>query len=649
MPDEARLDRMIDRLVDDEPAEWPARAPDGHATATMAPDDAEALELLRLLDELGAVNRAFQRGEYSDFDALMHRPAAPPQDAAAGGAQGPESGDALAAWGRYRLEEKIGHGGFGSVYRGWDPVLQMPVAIKILHRRHGDAQLAERLIREGQLLAQVKHPNVVRVLNVEEHEGRVGLVMEYLRGETLEQMVNARGMLNHREATVIAEDVCRALTAVHVVGLVHRDVKARNIIREHDGRIVLMDFGAGMSFDSPEARTFVGTPLYMAPELLRGGPATLASDVYAVGVLLYFLVTRRYPYEGHTVDDIRVAHARGRMQALLSLRADLPQAYGKVVERALATDPRERFSSPGALLQALLDARTTDTHWRQVALYVGAGVAALATVLTLGGAITSGVFNAALGRQAYATEGVVEWFVLGRRSMLLPLLLTLLGVGVVGLLLAIRSVLLPIVPIARVLEEAAARRARSLAESLGVFDPGVASGWLVLVTGGSLLAVWIHWAALISAVFSSVSTAPPETLAILGPSSQAYQANYRVVLALLASANAAAWYVLWRLARARGLAMPSWLVPTQLAMLVLLYGSMQVTYRLVYDSDQFPRATWQSMDCFVLGERSDGVLLFCPSATARVNTVSRTAVTVVEAGPGLNMFAFFEQRARPSF
>lgn len=646
MPDEARLDRIIDRLVDSASEEGPSIAQDGQAAATVAPGDAEALELLRLLDELGAVNRGFQRGEFSDFEALLDRPAARQDAADRRAATGLDSGDTLTAWGRYRLEEKIGHGGFGSVYRGWDPVLQMPVAIKILHRRHGDAQLAERLIREGQLLAQVKHPNVVRVLNVEEHEGRVGLVMEYLRGETLEQMVNARGMLNHREATVIAEDVCRALTAVHVVGLVHRDVKARNIIREHDGRIVLMDFGAGMSFDSPEARTFVGTPLYMAPELLRGGPATIASDVYAVGVLLFYLVTRRYPYEGHTVDDIRVAHARGRMQALLSLRTDLPQAYVKVVERALATDPRERFSSPGALLQAMLDVRTPAQDRKHVAMQVVAAAAGLAVTLTVGGAITSGVFNAALGRQDYATEGLVEWFVLGRRSLVMPLFLTLLGVGSVGFLISIRHLALGVSPSARRLDARLEGLWTRTATSMRLEDPFYSSCWLLTATAIVLGASWFYWWPLIDAVMSDSSTAPATVLGVLSAEREEYWTYFRMALAGLVSANVAGTYGLTRFARARGRSLPTWLLPAEVALVALILVSMQVPYRLVRDNDEFPLAKWGQENCHLLGEHHGRALLFCEALSPRRREVPQSEIVVDTYASRVSLFAAFAPSAR---
>src|SRR5699024_2926996 len=123
--------------------------------------------------------------------------------------------------------------------------------------------------------------------------------------------------------------------AVHSNNLIHRDVKARNIIRERAGRIVLMDFGAGLSTQATEdSKQAVGTPLYMSPETLAGKSATVASDVYSVGVLLFYLVTGRHPYEGESIEAIRAAQTTGRSQPLLGLRPNLPPAFVRIVDRA---------------------------------------------------------------------------------------------------------------------------------------------------------------------------------------------------------------------------------------------------------------------------------------------------------------------------
>src|SRR6185503_15787631 len=197
------------------------------------------------------------------------------------------------SWGRFTLVRKVGAGSFGAVYLAHDPELDRDIAIKILHRRVTDDQLKARLLREGRALARVNHANVVRVIGVESHDGRVGLCTEFVKGETLESVVRTLGTMNAREAIGIGEDICRALAAVHHAGFVHCDVKARNITREDGGRNLLMAFGTGRDLREGDVRGMAGTPLYMAPEVLAGEAASACSDVYSVGVLLYYLVTSK--------------------------------------------------------------------------------------------------------------------------------------------------------------------------------------------------------------------------------------------------------------------------------------------------------------------------------------------------------------------
>jgi hypothetical protein len=171
--------------------------------------------------------------------------------------------------------------------------------------------------------------------------------------------VRRRGPLPVAETVSIGIDVCRALGAVHGAGLLHRDIKAQNILRDGTGRIVLGDFGTGVAFDD-EARVgapqIAGTPLYMAPEVFRHQAATVASDVYGVGVLLYFLLTGNYPVRGQTFAEIRQAHADGTRSSMTIARHDCPLALQTTVERALAVNPSERFPTAAALEAALNDA-----------------------------------------------------------------------------------------------------------------------------------------------------------------------------------------------------------------------------------------------------------------------------------------------------
>src|SRR5262245_48789425 len=198
-------------------------------------------------------------------------------------------------WGPLEIRRTIGHGRFGTVHVAWDPSLEREVALKIL--RSADQSAA--VIREARLLARVRHPNVVTVYGVDQHDNAVGLWMDLIEGLTLRQVLALRGVLGAQEAALIGIDLCRAVAAVHKAGLVHRDIKVHNVMRETGGRIVLMDFGAGEDRSDPSRAIHgsIGTPVYTAPEIFSGAPATIASDVYSVGVVLYHLVTMQYPVE----------------------------------------------------------------------------------------------------------------------------------------------------------------------------------------------------------------------------------------------------------------------------------------------------------------------------------------------------------------
>ncbi len=260
-------------------------------------------------------------------------------------------------WGHLTPRERVGAGVFGDVYRAFDDQLEREVALKLLRTGTRSAdRLAAKVLHEGRLLARVRHPNVVSVHGVEAHGDGVGLWMEFIRGCTLEQLLERQGLFGAREATLIGQDLCRALASVHAAGLVHRDVKAQNVMREEGGRVVLMDFGTGMELRDDEtmgvAVPAAGTPLYLAPEVLDGKEATPASDIYSLGVLLYHLVTGGYPVTARSLNELRANHRAGHKR-LQDARPDLPDAFVQVVERAISIDPAKRYPSAGAMQEAL--------------------------------------------------------------------------------------------------------------------------------------------------------------------------------------------------------------------------------------------------------------------------------------------------------
>lgn len=260
---------------------------------------------------------------------------------------------ALGVWGHLSVLERLGGGAFADVFRAWDPQLEREVALKLLRAEPDNADpVTSRIADEGRLLARVRHPNVVTVYGVATHQGRVGLWMELVHGETLEVRLRTHGPLGAKEAAVVGIEVCRALAAIHAAGLVHRDVKAQNVIREQGGRIVLMDLGTGREAAPATAsgpQRIAGTPLYLAPELLTGAPATPQTDVYSLGVLLYRLVTGSFPVRATTIEELHAKHTEGQLVPLGDVRPDLPSAFVRVIDRAIAGDRDRRYTSAGAL------------------------------------------------------------------------------------------------------------------------------------------------------------------------------------------------------------------------------------------------------------------------------------------------------------
>lgn len=330
MTDDPLLD-VAARVSDEARVDWKA--------IEDAADTSEQREILRALRDVARVAEA-------------HREAQPESEAGGAGDAEPV---VRRRWGSLEILGRLGQGGFSEVLRARDPELEREVALKLLRQdRLRGAVDRDKVVREGRLLARMSHPNVATVYGAAEHDGRVGIWMELVRGRSLDRVVREQGPLGAREAALIGIDVCRALAAVHAVGALHCDVKAQNVMREEGGRIVLMDFGTGRLETTPSDEALAeGTPLYMAPELLKGEAPSAQSEVYSLGVLLYFLVTGGFPVEGRDVLEVEEAHGAGRRRLLNDRRPGLPEAYVRVVDRALASEPDGRYPSIGAMENAL--------------------------------------------------------------------------------------------------------------------------------------------------------------------------------------------------------------------------------------------------------------------------------------------------------
>ncbi|HEX2446364.1 MAG TPA: serine/threonine-protein kinase [Vicinamibacterales bacterium] len=278
-------------------------------------------------------------------------------------------------WGHLRVLEPIGRGVFGEVHRAWDTRLDREVALKLLPAGAdaGEARATSN-IQEGRLQARVHHPNVVTIYGAERRGDRIGLWMELVRGRTLEQLLDDGKSFEQDEVVSIGIQLCHAMSAVHAAGLLHRDVKAQNVMLADAGRVVLMDFGTGLELGDSSAPA--GTPLYLAPEVLRGQAASVRSDIYGLGVLLYHLLTRSYPVSGSRLADLRRAHERGERTYVRTARRVSRRLAG-VIERAIDPEPARRYESADDLA-ADLAAVAAGGSWRRLA-----GLAACIILMTL--------------------------------------------------------------------------------------------------------------------------------------------------------------------------------------------------------------------------------------------------------------------------
>lgn len=268
----------------------------------------------------------------------------------------------------YELEGELGRGGTAVVYRARERTLGRTVAIKVIRSRYvDDEEVVARLEREARLVARLDHPNVVSLLGVRRlGRGSLALIMRYVQGHTLRAELQQRGALPLARARAVLDDVGRALAAAHTHGIVHRDVKPENIHVEHGAsRALLADFGSATPLRDDLHLTVagmaIGTPGYMAPELIDGAPATPASDVYGLGLVAWEMLAGRLPWEGDSLFAILSFRKQGELADLHSLRAEVPRTVADAVAGALRPDPAERWPDVHHFQEAL--ARPVPRRW----------------------------------------------------------------------------------------------------------------------------------------------------------------------------------------------------------------------------------------------------------------------------------------------
>lgn len=301
--------------------------------------------------------------EYSDTSTLCSVDAAVLQRD-----QDPLIGKTLAE--KYLIEELIKHGGMGAVYRGKHVLMDKTVAVKVLRPSLAlDNDVVARFSREAKAASRISHPHAVNVTDFGEDEnGVVFLVMEYLDGQTLKEVVKAEGPLELARATEIIRQVAGALDAAHEQGVIHRDLKSDNIMLSQTNGgdwAKVLDFGIAKiqqangapDPDITAANLVIGTPQYMSPEqCAQSGPLDARSDIYSFGIILYEMLAGRVPFSGESPTIIMMKQVQDPPPPIREARPGLPESVAKVVERALAKQPAERFQSAGEFSAALSEA-----------------------------------------------------------------------------------------------------------------------------------------------------------------------------------------------------------------------------------------------------------------------------------------------------
>jgi Tol biopolymer transport system component len=299
--------------------------------------DASTARALKDLERIAIFNRELQR-----TGTVRDGPPAEP-------ANQPER------WGHLMLLERVGAGAQGEVWRVWDATLQRQVALKFLQAEAGPGAPSSNLVTEARALARIRHPGVVAVHGIAEHDGRTGMWMEWIEGLTLAREMERRGALPAREVARIGIELCSALEALESAGVIHRDVKPANIVLETTGRVVLTDFGLGWrgALDGANQGPLSGTPVFMAPDILGGGEPSPRSDIYALGVTLWWALAGRSPFRSRSLADLREEAARGPSTPLRSVRRGAPGALADAIEWAMEPEDSQRPRSAAHLRQRL--------------------------------------------------------------------------------------------------------------------------------------------------------------------------------------------------------------------------------------------------------------------------------------------------------
>lgn len=250
---------------------------------------------------------------------------------------------------RYEVFKHIGQGGMADVFLAMDTILNREVAIKILKSELcADPVSLVRFEREAQAATTLSHPNIVEIYDVGDYKGRRYIVMEYVPGRTLKQVIRSRGSLEADEAIDIEKQLVSAVSEAHHKGIIHRDIKPQNIIVKSDGSIKILDFGIAIAKGNvqvTQANNVMGSVHYLAPELAKGKPASVQSDIYALGIVLFEMLSGDVPFKADSAVQVALMQMRNEMPSIRSINPSIPQSIENIITRATVKDPQKRYKS----------------------------------------------------------------------------------------------------------------------------------------------------------------------------------------------------------------------------------------------------------------------------------------------------------------
>ncbi len=564
-------------------------------------------------------------------------------------------------WGEFEILDEIGHGGFGTVYRAFHPALAREVALKLIGVPDGQPREIERALEEARRLAKVQHRNVVTVHDARYLDGNVGICMELIHGESILQIVERQGRFGADETKTLAKTLCRALGAVHRVGVIHSDVKAQNVMREDGGRIVLMDFGAGRQLREPDRTThlqIIGTPAYMAPEIFRFKDPSPASDIYSLGVLLFFVLTGTFPVDGRSMEGFAAAHARHERRYLGDLRNDLPEGLIGVIEKALEPRRRDRYKTPGAMMADLSSGHVSatprsqnqsssalapqggtaktppsrplvtprprpvaGTRWQSPIARIAAAVGGLTVAIWLLGLLASNAYDVMFGLTSeFADESLFDWLETGLRTLPLPLFYMLAAVTAVVGARFVWRVADRLVPGVHSWAGHTSQVLHAASTRAGLTDgPNVASAVLVVQVLCLAIVNW-QFRSLLLALTTPIAESTADIYTRLSPSNENEWLWYCGVTSILALASAYTWIVLLR-RRVPGTGVVSSAAGITLtAIFVVMFAA---PWKILYRST-FRMASFQSERCYIVAERATRTMLLCGGGGMRSLVIDST-------------------------